>query len=131
MVKMLHKKAQKTMMLKLTFMQNLAAPDLTNSSLETVIFDPKEILGILHLRLTGYYMIKQGILQQSLSKYYSFQSAGILCEQFSKFINTLKKEKEETRDKYSWLDQVDKRRSMLDKEILERYVDLENLVCQI
>ena len=43
---MLDKKAQNTMMLKLKFVQNLATLDVTNSSLETVIFDPKEMLGI-------------------------------------------------------------------------------------
>ena len=78
--------------------------DVTNNSLETIIFDPKEMLGILDLRLIGYYKIKQGILQQNLNKYYSFQSADILCEQFDKLINMLKKEKEETKDKYPWLD---------------------------
>ena len=76
---------------KLKFTQNLAILDVTNSSLETVIFDPKEMLGILHLRLMSYYKIKQGILQQTLSKYYTFKSAYTLCEQFNKFINTLKK----------------------------------------
>ena len=35
--------------------------DVKNSSLETVIFDPKEMLGILDVRLIGYYKIKQGI----------------------------------------------------------------------
>ena len=58
------------------------------------------MLGILDLRLIGYYKIKQGILQQNLSKYYRFESAEVLCEQFNKFINTLKKEKEEVKDKY-------------------------------
>ena len=37
-------------------------------SLETVIFDLNEMLGILDLRLIEYYKIKQGILQQNLSK---------------------------------------------------------------
>ena len=36
----------------------------------------------------------------------------------------LKKEKEETKDKYPWLYQGDKRTHMSDKEILEKYVDL-------
>ena len=31
---------------------------VTNSGLETVIFNPKEIVGILDLRLTDYYKIK-------------------------------------------------------------------------
>ena len=67
--------------------------------LETVIFNPKEAIGILDLRLMAYYKIKQGILQQSLSKYYRFESADTLCEQFNKFINTMKKrEKEEMQE---------------------------------
>ena len=45
-------------------------------------------------------MIKQGIFQQNLFKFYTFESADILCEQFNKFINRLKKEKEEIKDKY-------------------------------
>ena len=67
-------------------MLNLATLDVTNTCLEKVIFEPKELLGILDLRLIGYYEIKQGILQQNLSKYYSFKSADILCEQFNKCI---------------------------------------------
>ena len=43
---MLDRKAQNTMMLKLKFIWNLATLDVTNSSLETVIFAPKEMLGI-------------------------------------------------------------------------------------
>ena len=60
-----------------------------------VIFDPKEMLGVLDLRSLGYYKIKQGILQQNLSKYYRFKLADILCEQCNIFINTLKKERKE------------------------------------
>ena len=90
-VKMLDKNAQSTLILKLKFVSNVATPDVTNTSLETVIFDPKEMLGILDLGSIGYYKIKQGILQQNLSKYYRFKSANILSEQLNKVINTLKK----------------------------------------
>ena len=58
-----------------------------------MIFNPKEILGILDLRLMGYYKIKQGILQQNVSKHYSFHSADTLHEQFNRCINMLKKER--------------------------------------
>ena len=85
------------MMLKLKFTQNIAMLDITNSSIDTVIFDPKEMLGILDLRSLGYYKTKQGILQQNLSKYYRFELADILCEQFNKFINI--KERKKRRDK--------------------------------
>ena len=52
---MLDKKAQSTMMLKLKFVQNLATLHAANSFLKAVIFDPKEMLGILDLRSKGYF----------------------------------------------------------------------------
>ena len=64
------------------------------------MFDQKDILGILDLSSAGYYKKKkQGILQQNLSKYYRFESAEVLCEQLNKCINTLKKGKEEMKNK--------------------------------
>ena len=44
-IKVLDKNVQNTMMLKLNFTYNLATLDVTNSSLDTVIFDPKESVG--------------------------------------------------------------------------------------
>ena len=124
-IKVLDKNVQNTMILKLKCTWNSATLDVMNSSLETVTFHPKEMLGILDLRSMGYYKIKQGILQQNLSKYYQFQSADNVCEQFNRFINMLKKErKEETKEKYPWLDPSDDRKYMSDREILEKYVDL-------
>ena len=73
------------MMLKLKFTQNLAILDVTNSGLQMVIFDPKEMLGSLDLKSMGYYEIKQTILQQSVSKYYTFESADTLCGHFNTF----------------------------------------------
>ena len=63
-IKVLDKNTQNTMMLKLKFIQNSAMLDITNNSLETIIFGP-EVLGILDLRSLGYYKIKQGTLQQN------------------------------------------------------------------
>ena len=80
-------------MLKLKFTRHLALLDVTNSGLERVIFDPKEMVGISDIRLKGYNKIKQGILQQNLSKYYKFDSADTICEHLNRFINTLKKER--------------------------------------
>ena len=97
-----------------------------NSGLETVLFDPKDMLGILDIRSMGYYKIKQGILQQNLSKYYRFKLADTICKQFHRFINTLKKErKEEIQENYLWLDSSDERKCMSDKEILDKYVDFD------
>ena len=94
-------------------MQNLASLDVMNCSLETVIFYPKEMVGLLDLRSMGYYKIKKGILQHNLSKYYRCESADTLCEQFDKFINTLNKErKEETKERYQWLDPSNERKYM-------------------
>ena len=104
----------------------MATLDTKNCSLDTVIFDPKEMLVILDLRSMGYYKIKQGILQQNLSNYYRFKWADTLCDQFNKFLYTLKKEeKEEMKEKYPWLDPSDERKYMSDRELLEKYIDLE------
>ena len=48
--------------------------DMMNNSFETLIVNPKEALGILDLRLLGYYKIQQGVLQQNL-RFYEFESA--------------------------------------------------------
>ena len=126
-IKILDKTTHSTMMFKLKFMQNLAMLDITNNGLDTIILDPKEMLGIIDLRSLGYCKIKQGILQQNLSKYYRFEKAGTLCEHFNKFVNMLKKERqqEESKEKYPWLDPSDERKYMMDREILEKYIDLE------
>ena len=78
-IKILDRKAQNTVMLKLKFVRNFTTLDVTNSSLETVIFDPKEMLWILDFRSIGYYKIKQRILQQNSSKHNRLESADILC----------------------------------------------------
>ena len=84
------------------------------------------MLGILDLRLRGYYKIKQGILQQNWSKYYRFKLVDTLCEQFNKFINTLKKGKKEERpEKYPWSDPNNERKTMSDREILDKYVNFD------
>ena len=67
--------------------------DITNNTQETVIFDLKEMIGILDLRSLGYYKIRQGVLQQNLSKCYHFESADRLCEEFNTLVNELKKDK--------------------------------------
>ena len=64
-----------------------------NSSSEILILSPKEATGTLDLKLLGYYKIQQGVLQQSLSKFYRFESVENVCNKFNNLINTLKKEK--------------------------------------
>ena len=58
-----------TAMLKLKFTQNSATLYIYNNGRDTIIFKPQEMLGILDIRSLGYYRIKQGTLQQNLSKY--------------------------------------------------------------
>ena len=86
------------------------------------------MIGIVDIRSLGYYKIKQGILQQNPSRYYRLEEAEKLCEYFNKFVDTLKKKREQTTptDKYPWLDPEDERRNMTDREILEKYIDLKN-----
>ena len=93
-----------------------------------MILRPKEMIGIVDIRSFGYYKIKQGILQQNLSRYYRFEEAKKLCEYFNNFVDTLKRDREQPTsvDKYPWLDPEDKRRNMTDIEILEKYIGLRN-----
>ena len=86
------------------------------------------MIGVIDLRLLGYYKIKQGILQQNPSRYYKFEKAEKLCKYFNKFVNILKKEREQKlpEDKYLWLDPGDEQRHMTDKEILDKYINLDN-----
>ena len=125
--KMLDAKEQKTLTMKLKFIRNRAMFKVTNSTHETVTFDPKEMLGIVDLRSLGYYKIKQGVLQQNISSMYHFESMTTVCDQFNRLINTLRKEEEETcsMDKYPWLDDSDERKHITDREILDKYIDLE------
>ena len=101
--------------------------DITNSNSETLILNPEEAIGILDLWSLGYYKIKQGVLQQNLSRYYKFESAEEVCNQFNNLINTLKKEQSpDMGEKYPWLDDSDERKYMSDKEILEKFINLNN-----
>ena len=94
---------------------------------ETVRFDPTQMLGIIDLRSLGYYKIKQGVLQQNLNHMYHFESAHKVCDQFNRLIDTLRKEESlEGTEKYPWLDDSDERKYMTDKEVLEKYINLDN-----
>ena len=124
--KMLDVKEQKTLTMKLKFMRNRATFKVTNSTQDTVTFDQKEMLGVRDLRSLGYYKIKQGVLQQNLSCMYHFESANTVCDQFNRLINTLRKEETSGTDKYPWLDDSDERKYMKEREILDKYIDLES-----
>ena len=75
-IKLLDKLTHSIMVLKAKFPCNVAMLDMINNSkLETLILNSREALGILDLRLLGYFKIKQGIIQQKLSRFYEFESA--------------------------------------------------------
>ena len=119
---------QKTpMMLKLKFVRSKAMLDITNNTRETLIFDKQMMIGILDLRSLGYYKIKRGVLQQNLNNYYHFKEADKVCEEFNKMVETIRQEEEKDRkrQKYPWLDDTDERKYMMDKEILDKYIDLK------
>ena len=125
-IKIIDGRTNSTLLIKLKFTQNKAVLDIKNVGKDTIILNPKEMIGIVDIRSLGYYKIKQGILQQNLSKYYRFEEASKLCKYFNRFIDTLKKDREQTTsvNKYPWLSPDDERRNMTDREILEKYIDL-------
>ena len=106
-----------TLLIKLKFTCNKAILDIMNKEKDTMILRPEGMIGIIDMRSLGYYKIKQGILQQSLSRYYKFEKAEKLCEYFNKFVNTLQKEREQKSptDRYPWLDPDDERKHMTEK----------------
>ena len=94
---------------------------INNSGSETLIFNPREMIGVLDLRSLWYCKIKQGVIQQKLSKYYKFESAEKICMQFNNFINALRKEQSlDIGERFPWLDNSDERNYISDKEILRK-----------
>ena len=116
------------MVLKVKFACTMAMLDMiNNSNSETFLLKLREALGILDLRSLGYYKIKQGVIQQKLSRFYQFESADEVCTQFNNLINTLRKEQKiETEEEFPWLDNSDERKYMSDREILRKYINLDN-----
>ena len=126
-VKLIDKLTQSVKMLKVKFLRNIAMLDISKSNSKTVILNPEEAIGILDLRSLGYYKIKQGVLQQNLSGCYKFESAGEVSNQFNNLMNTLRKEQNlDVGENYPWLDDTDKRKYMSYREILEKYINLDN-----
>ena len=125
-VKVLDMNEHVTNMIKLKFIRNRVTLKITNNTDKTMTFDKTEMIGILNLTYLGYYKIKQDVLQQDLGKHYHFESAEVVCDQFNRFVNHLKKEEENSKEKYPWLHDKDERKDMTDKEILDKYINLDN-----
>ena len=108
-VKIINKGQKTSMMLKLKFIRSKAMLDITNNTWEILIFGRKTMIGILDIRSLGYYKIKQGVLQQNLNKYYHFEEANKVCEEFNKMVEVIKEEEGKSKEKYPWLDDTDER----------------------
>ena len=128
--KLLNTKSHIALTLKLKFIRNRATLKVTNSTQEKVTYNPEHVVDIVDLRSSGYYKVKQGVLQQNLSHCYHLESDESVCDWYNRFINTLRKEELEAsafgKDKYPWLDDSDERKYMTDREILDKYIDLDS-----
>ena len=126
MVKILNMKEQTTNMIKLKFIRNKAILKITNKAHEILTFGQTEMMGIVDLRSLGFYKIKQEVLHKNLGKHYYFKLADDVCDQYNRFVNLVRKEEENTEGKFPWLEDTDKRKYMTDREILDKYVNLDN-----
>ena len=84
-----------------------------------------EMIGVVDLRSLGFYKIKQEVLQEHLGKHYHFELADDICYQHNRFVNLMRKE-ETSEGKYPWLEDTDERKYMTDREILDKYINLDN-----
>ena len=126
MVKILDMKAQSTNMIKLKFIWNKAVLKITNKMCKTITFDRMGMMGVVDLRSLGFYKIKQEVLQEHLSRHYHFELADDVCDQYNRLVNLMRKEEEKSEGKFLWLDDTDERKHMNDREILDKYVNLDN-----
>ena len=98
-IKVLDMNEHVTNMIKLKFIRNRATLRIMNNTCETVTFDKKDMIGILDIRSLGYYKVKQDVLQKHLGQHYHFELAEDICAQFNRFVNLLKKEAENPKEK--------------------------------
>ena len=125
-IKVLDMNEHVTNKIELKFIRNRATLKIINNTCETVTFDRKDMIGILDIRSLGYYKVRQDMLQKHLGHHYHFELAKDVCKQFNRFVNLLKKKEENPKGKYPWLDDKDERKYMMDKEILEKYINLDD-----
>ena len=126
MIKILDMKEQTTNMIKLKFIWNKAVLKIKNKTHETITFGRTDMMGVVDLRSLGFYKIKQEVLQEHLSRHYHFELVDDVCDQYNRLINLMRKEEEKSEEKFPWLDNMDKRKHMTDREILDKYVNLDN-----
>ena len=125
-VKILDMEEQATSIIKLKFIRNKTVLKMTNNTHETLTFGCTEMIGVVDLRSLGFYKIKQEVLQEHLGKHYHLELADDVCNQYNRFMNLMRKEEENSKGKYPWLEDTDKRKYMTDREILDKYINLDN-----
>ena len=125
-VNILDMKEQATSMIKLRFIRNKVVLKITNKTQETVTFGWMEMIGVVDLRSLGFYKIKQEVLQEHLGRHYHFELADNIRNQYNRIVNLMRKEEENSEGKFPWLEDTDERKYMPDREILDKYVYLDN-----
>ena len=88
---------------------------ITNKTHKTVTFGRTEMMGVLDLRSLGFYKIKQEVFQEHLGKHYHFELADDVCDQYNRYVNLMRKEEENSENKFLWLDDMDERKYMTEK----------------
>ena len=120
-VKILDMKEEAMNMIKLKFFRNKAVLKITNKTHETVTFGWTEMIGVIDLRLLGFYKIQQEVLQEHLGKHYHFELADDICNQYNRFVNLMRKEEENSQGKYPWLEDTDERKYMTQRDFRQVY----------
>ena len=113
-------------MIKFKFIQNKAVLKIKNKTHKTITFSRTDMMRVVDLRSLGFYKIKQEVHQEHLSRHYHFELADDVCDQYNRLINLTRKEEENSEGKFPWLDETDERKHMTDREILDKYINLDN-----
>ena len=107
--------------------RNTTYLEVTKNSSEPLIFSKDKAIGVHDLGSIGYYKVKQNTIWHHLQHYHEFKPLQVLYEEFNKLTNILKREEPQPTDIYTWLAEDDERRNLTDRDILEKYIDLEIL----
>ena len=88
---------------------------ITNNTNDVGMFDRQDMIGFIDIRSLGYYKVKKDVLQKHLGERYHFELAENVCDQFNRFVNWLKREEENPKENYPWLDDKDERKYTMDR----------------
>ena len=103
------------------FERNKAFLGVINDSTKVTVLDPKRAVAISDTRSLGDCKIHQGVLQQKLSKYYSFKSLQKVFAGYNNFRNKLQEETSKSGDPNPWLEPKDPGRKMRDRQITKKH----------